>query len=163
MPQSPASSDAALAAGIVAETLAARDRAIAALTERAEAAEAALSALRAELEEARKAAEIAQARAIAIEAEAAARMVPFLAQAGRDLEAAVTAERALRRAALVARDQAAEQALAAHRAQTGEMAREREARRRAEARLAQVYASTSWRVAAPVRWLGRLGRLGRRG
>lgn len=140
----------------VAETLAARDQAIAALTVRAESAEAETLSLRQQLQQARAETLAAQTRAIAVETEAEARLAPLTQAARRNLAEAVAADRALRRAARIARDTAAAQVLEARRAMTAELDRERKARRTAETRLARVFTSTSWRAAAPVRWLGRL-------
>lgn len=142
---------------VAAETLAARDRAIAALAARAEAAEAGILELRRALQQAQTEVFAAQSRAIAIETEAEARLGPLAQAARRNLADAVAADRALRRAALAARDSATELVLEARRGMAAELERERKARRAAEARLARVFSSTSWRVAAPVRWLGRLG------
>ena len=91
-----------------------------------------------------------------IETEAEALLGPLQAAAQAGLERAVLDDRALRRAALAARDRAAEEALEARQAIAADLARERTARARAETQIARMRASTSWRLAAPVRWLGRL-------
>lgn len=120
-----------------AETLAARDQAIAALSARAEAAEARLSGLNEALSQARAGAEVAQSRAIAIEAEAEARLGPLTQMARRNLFEAVSADRALRRRALEARDRAALLVLEVRKGLSAELDRERKAGKDLARRLEQ--------------------------
>jgi hypothetical protein len=143
----------------LAETLAARDRALAQAQAARDAARAEVARLTRALAQAEAERQAVQTRAMRIEAEIEARLVPLQAQARAGLERAAADDRALRRAAIRARDHAIDETQEARAAIAADLARERSARLRAEAQIARMRASSSWRVSAPLRWLGRaLGR-----
>lgn len=144
---------------LATQTIAARDRALAAALARAEAAETEVARLTQALATAQAECFTLQSHILAIETEATAQIAPLQARVGENLLDAVAADRALQRARVTGRDAMLDDLLNALPAQLGDLDHERKARRAAEAQLARVISSTSWRITAPVRWLGR--RLGR--
>lgn len=141
----------------VVAALAARDAAIEDLTARLHSAEAELPALRQALATARREADAAIARAHALEAATQELSGDIdTPDAKTRLQQAVEHDRELRISSFLARDRLMTETLSI---QVSDARRRSALRRDLELqsrKLNDLYRSTSWRISAPVRWIGRL-------